>query len=378
MISCEKLWEIFEKQGLTYFAGVPDSTFKEWMSFLADNNGKILTNRIAAIERDAVGWAAGYHVSTGKIGVVYMQNSGLGNIVNPITSLTDLEVYNIPLVLMLGWRGEPGIKDEPQHKKMGRITIPLLDILEINHGFLPDNDKATAKFMAEVISVIRKTGKPYAIIVRNGILEEYKKSDNIVSQSVLEMAREEVIEIILDEMEGDEIIVSTTGKTSRELFELREAKKQGHQRDFLMVGSMGLAASFGAEIALQNFRKKVFIFDGDGSLIMSAGALSTIGFYGPENLYHIVFDNASYDSTGGQPTTSPVVNFKQLALANNYKEAEIITTKKELAMAIKEIRMKRGPHMLVVKAKGGARKDLGRPTINPIENKKAFMEFLLK
>lgn len=175
MISCENLWEIFKAQDLTYFTGVPDSTFKEWMSFLADNDGKGLTNRIAAIERDAVGWAAGYYISTGKIGVVYMQNSGLGNIVNPITSLTDPEVYNIPILFMVGWRGEPGEKDEPQHKKMGRITIPLLDVLEISHSILPDNIEGVRELIVKAVRDIGETGKPYAIVVKRGTLEEYKK-----------------------------------------------------------------------------------------------------------------------------------------------------------------------------------------------------------
>lgn len=192
------------------------------------------------------------------------------------------------------------------------------------------------------------------------------------------MTRGEAIKAIIDEMTGNEIIVSTTGKTSRELFELRETKQQGHQRDFLMVGSMGLTASFGAEIALQKPDKKVFIFDGDGAIIMSAGVLSTIGFYSPQNLYHIVFDNGSYDSTGGQETTSSVIDFEKLALANNYKGVEVIKTEQELREGVKEIKKRKGPQMLVVKVKKGARKDLGRPTVPPVENKKVFMQFLAK
>ncbi len=376
MITCQNLAETFKSQGLSYFAGVPDSTFKDWMSFLADNDGKGLTNRIAAIERDAVGWAAGYNIATGRIGVVYMQNSGLGNIVNPFTSLTDPEVYDIPLLFMVGWRGEPGEKDEPQHVKMGRITMSLLDVLEIEHSVLPDNIKDAEKLIARVVNEMKRTGKSHALIVKKGILEKYKRTEQAVEQIEFEMTRKDAVKIVVDAMNGDEVIVSTTGKTSRELFEDREARKEGHEKDFLMVGSMGLASSCGAEIALQKPDKKIFVFDGDGALIMSAGVLSTIGFYSPQNLYHIIFDNGSYDSTGGQQTTSSAIDFEKLALANNYKGIGVVKTETELREYVKEMKNRKGPQMLVIKVKKGARKDLGRPTSSPVENKKALMDFL--
>jgi phosphonopyruvate decarboxylase len=374
MITVQKLSEIFKAQELTFFTGVPDSTFKEWMSFLAEENGNGITNRIAAIERDAIGWAAGYHVSTGKIPVVYLQNSGLGNIINPLTSLTDPEVYNIPLLLMIGWRGEPGTKDEPQHIKMGKVTLPLLETLGIGYDILPDNWGEAEKTIIKAVGQIKETGKPFAIIIKSGILEEDKEREK--DGSNLEMTREEAIKIIVDLMDGREVIVSTTGKTSRELFEYRETKKTGHQRDFLMVGSMGLASSFGAEIALQKPGKKVFIFDGDGALIMSAGALPTIGFYSPKNLFHIVFDNASYDSTGGQQTVSSIIDFEKVALANGYKGVLTAQIKEELGKCFSEMVLKEGPQMLIVRVKKGARKDLGRPTTTPVGNKESFIRFL--
>ena len=374
MINCETLWEIFKRQGITYFTGVPDSTFKEWMSFLEEKHGIEITNRIVAIERDAVGWAAGYHAATGEIGVVYMQNSGLGNVVNPITSLTDPEVYNIPLLLMIGWRGELGEKDEPQHKKMGRITEPLLDVLEIKYSILPDTAEEAEKLIKESAEYIRKTGRPYALIIRSGTLEEYKS--HAKESCNYEMTREEAIKIIIDEMNESDVVVSTTGKTSRELFELREKEKSGHDRDFLMVGSMGLASSFGAEIALQKPEKRVFIFDGDGAAIMSEGVFSTIGFYSPENFYHVIFDNGSYDSTGGQPTTSSIVDFEKVALANGYKTASTVKTEQELRTYVRKTETEKGPWLIVVKVKKGARKDLGRPTSSPVENKQKFMKFL--
>jgi len=366
MIASQDLARIFKSLQMTYFTGVPDSTFKEWMTFLASQPE--LTNRIAAIERDAVGWAAGWNIATGKIPVVYMQNSGLGNIVNPLTSLTDEEVYKIPLLLMVGWRGEPGTKDEPQHKKMGKLTLPLLDTLGIGCEILPDTADEAEKAILRAVQSIKETGNPRAVIMKSGILEDCQAEKE---ESALEMSKEEAIRRIVEQLDGSEIIVSTTGKTSRELFEIRQALKAGHQRDFLMVGSMGLASSFAAEIALQKPARKVIVLDGDGALIMSMGVLPTIGFYAPKNLIHIVFDNGSYDSTGGQATVSSVINFERLALASGYKSTKVADKKEDLVLG-----EGMGPRMIVAKVKKGARRDLGRPTISPEENKNSFIQFV--
>jgi len=372
MIKCTELFEVFKENSFTYFTGVPDSTFKQWMSFLDDNDGKLLTNRIAAIERDAVSWAAGYHAATGKVGVVYMQNSGLGNVVNPLTSLID--PYHIPMLFLVGWRGEPEKKDEPQHITMGPLTIPLLHNLGIRCSIMPDNIEEVKDAIIKAKDYIVKTGKTYALVIRKGTFDSYTSKKT--AEPLLEMKREEAVKKVVDLLDLDTAIVSTTGKTSRELFEYREEKNAGHQNDFLMVGSMGCAASFGAEIALKKPNKKVFVFDGDGALIMSAGALSTISYYKPSNFYHIVFDNAAYESTGGQPTTSPKVDFEKLAMANGYTKARTVSTKVELENSILDLQSLPGPQMLIVKVAKGSRKDLGRPTTTPIENKKAFMNFL--
>lgn len=375
-MKCTELWNIFKKNNLTFFTGVPDSTFKNWMSFLDDMHSSELTNRIAAIERDAVGWAAGYHIATGKIGVVYMQNSGLGNIVNPITSLSDPEVYGIPMLLMIGWRGEPGKRDELQHIKMGKITLGLLDLLGIKYCILPNNFAKAHNEIQNAKEYMEKTNTPYALIIQEGIIEDYQK--NKKNEQDYEMKREDAIKTIIDTLTGDELIISTTGKTSRELFEYRKEKNFGHQNDFLMVGSMGLASSFGAELALQKSDKTVFVFDGDGALIMSAGALSTIGHYAPKNFYHIVFDNESHESTGGQPTASKTMDFDKLAIANGYTGAVIVQTKEKLIAEIERMQDTKGPRMLIVKIKKGARDNLGRPTITPQENKKVFTDFIQK
>ncbi len=381
-IKCEELYKVFKEQNLDYFTGVPDSTFKDWMKFLADNHENGLTNRIAVNECEAVSLAAGYHLATGNIGVIYMQNSGLGKTVNPLTSLTAKEVYSIPTVLMIGWRGNPKNekKDEPQHKMMGKIMLPLLDVLEIPYKVLEEKDDIN--IVREKIFWAKQTAKQTnyatAIIMTNGLFEEYDALKKIKTN--YEMFREDAIKFIINNLGGDEIIISTTGKTSRELFEYRESLKQGHEKDFLTVGSMGCSSSIALEIALQKPNKKVFIFDGDGATLMQLGALATVGHNNPKNLTHIIFDNNAYDSTGGQPTSSDSVDFKKIASACGYMNAKQIESKKDLVDFFKEIKnlKQEGPKILVIKVNKGARKDLGRPTITPIENKQALMDFLGK
>lgn len=373
MISCEKLFEVFRKNGLLFFTGVPDSTFKDWMNFLADMHGERLTNVVACNECEATAIAAGYHLATGRIGVVYMQNSGEGKTVNPLTSLCDSEVYSIPVLLMIGWRGEPGTKDEPQHKKMGRLMIPLLDTLEIPYKILPQNIEEAEKVIKEMKKLAEEKKRPVAIIIKTNTLEEYESKKKLKTN--YEMKREDAIKVIVDNLDGSEAIVSTTGKTSRELFEYRVARKET-PRDFYTVGSMGCSASIALGIALQKPEKKIFVFDGDGAVLMQMGALSTIGHYKPKNLYHIIFDNESHDSTGGQPTNSDTVNFEQVALACGYKAAKKVEKREDLIKAITELNQSEGPSIIIVKVNKGARKDLGRPTTTPIENKESFIEKL--
>lgn len=376
IMKCEQLWDIFKKNGFTYFTGVPDSTFKSWMSFLDDMNGTELVNRIAAIERDSIGLAAGYYTATRKPGIVYMQNSGLGNAINPLTSLADPKVYNIPMLLMVGWRGEPGKHDEPQHIKMGEITLPLLDTLNLKYNILPNEPELAEKIISGIKKEIEEKSGIHVLIIKEGIIENYDKKNKTLSPQ--EMSREDAIKSICDKLSDNDIIVSTTGKASRELFEYREEKKRGHQNDFLMVGSMGLAASFGAEIALHVPKLKVYIFDGDGAIMMSAGSLSAIGHYSPNNFNHIVFDNGAYESTGCQPTNSGSIDFEKLASANNYKWTKTVKTKSELICAIDEMKKTNGPSMLIIKVNANSRKNLGRPTTTPVQNINDFMENISK
>jgi len=372
MVLCEQFYEIMQENGINFFTGVPDSTFKDWLNFLFDEHNKKVTTVIACNECEAIATAAGHHLATGKIGCVYMQNSGEGKTVNPLTSLCDKEVYSIPMLLMIGWRGQPGERDEPQHKKMGRIMIPLLDVLEIPYRILSENLEEIKKDTSEMIKLAKRESKPAAIIIKSGVFEEYASKNK--NKNDYEMSREEAMHAIMADLKGDEAIIATTGKTSRELFEYR-VKRRELPRDFYTVGSMGCSASIANSIAINKQERKILIFDGDGAAIMQLGALATIGHYGPKNLIHIIFDNESYESTGNQSSVSSSIDFEKIALSCGYKTAFTIKAKKELSK-IKSMLDEDGPVMVVLKVNQKSRKDLGRPNKTPIENKQSFMDFL--
>lgn len=371
IIICQDLWDVFKNLDFDFFVGVPDSTFKDWMKFLDDPINTELTNIIACNECEAIAIAAGYHLATNKVGVVYMQNSGFGKTINPITSLSDPEVYSIPTLLMIGWRGEPDKKDEPQHKKMGRIMQSMLRTMEIPFEILPNNIDEAQKTIAKMKELAIANQGPVALIIKKGTFEKYESSRN--HEPKYEMSKEDAIKTIIDNFNGDEIVVSTTGKTSRELYEYRVYKNQTPD-DFYTVGSMGCSAAIAFGIATQKKDKPIFVFDGDGAVIMQMGTLTTIGNYLPNNLNHIIFDNSAYDSTGGQPTNSENIDFEQIALATGFRFVKTVASRENLLATLNEMRSTPGPNMLIIKVNKGSRTDLGRPTTTPIENKKQFMK----
>ena len=374
MITPEKFYKALNENSVTFFAGVPDSLLKSFCAYLSDHTS-LEKNIITANEGGAVALAAGHYLATGQPGLVYMQNSGLGNAVNPLTSLADEKVYSIPLLLLIGWRAEPGVKDEPQHAKMGEITLKMLETLKIPYRVLGDNFEKTIR---EAKDYMIKNSAPFAIVVKKDTFESYPPArlSLAVDNSGL-LSREEAIKTIVPLLEDDNVIVSTTGMASRELFELRERNKQGHERDFLTVGSMGHASQIALGIALEKPSQPVYCFDGDGAVIMHMGHLAIIGQVKPENFRHIVFNNLVHDSVGGQPTAASSISLAKIAEANGYKKAFSVKTKKELGKAVNRLKNIKGPVLVEVKIKSGARADLGRPTSTPIENKKTFMDFLL-
>jgi phosphonopyruvate decarboxylase len=373
MIISAELYALLTEYQITFFTGVPDSLLKDFCAYVTDNTPQE-RNIIAANEGNAIALAAGYHLATGKAGVVYMQNSGLGNCLNPLTSLTDPHAYSIPMLLVIGWRGEPGKKDEPQHIKQGMVTLGLLNTLGIEYGILPDSIEEAKKLVLKARDHMTKHNVPYAIVVRKGTFEPYKLQNK--KETNYAFNREDAVKFIAPLLDDSDIVISTTGKTSRELFEHRARNEQGHHRDFLTVGCMGHSSSIALGIALQKPNRNVYCFDGDGAVIMHMGALSSVGQMRPKNFKHIVFNNFAHDSVGGQPTAADIINIPRIALDNGYKIAFSAESEEEIKSKMNEIKNLEGPVLLEIKVNKGARKDLGRPTRTPLENKADFMQFL--
>ncbi|MBE9468221.1 MAG: phosphonopyruvate decarboxylase [Bacteroidetes bacterium] len=373
MINTKSFYELLKKNGVDFFSGVPDSLLKNICAYFTDNVAAE-NNIIAANEGGAIALGAGYHLATGKIPLIYMQNSGIGNAINPLLSLVDEKVYSIPILLMIGWRGEPGIKDEPQHIKQGEVTTKLLEAMNIPYEILPEEFEKAKLVIEKSIKHIKKSSSPFAFVVRKNLFEPYELKNKVKTN--FEMKREDAIKIIVDALNKDDIIVSTTGKTSRELFEYREELCQGHQNDFLTVGSMGHSSQIALGIALQKKEKQIFCFDGDGAVIMHTGSMGIIGSLCPKNYKHIIFNNGAHDSVGGQPTIGHSIDFKSIAKGFNYKKVFIADDKKSLSENIIKLKNTEGPALLEVKINKGARKNLGRPTLTTIENKNNFMSTL--
>lgn len=372
MIQPKAFIDALAKGGVDFFAGVPDSLLKNLCAYITDNVSRE-KNIIAANEGNAVGLAAGYHLATGKVGCVYMQNSGEGNIVNPLLSLVDEDVYHIPMLLVIGWRGEPGVHDEPQHVKQGKVTLSLLETMGVPYAVLDENWETQ---VAQALTQIRETNGVSALIVRKGTFEDYVLQKQTLSS--LPLSREEAIKIVVDKLRKDDIVVSTTGMISRELFEYREALGQGHGADFLTVGSMGHASQIALGIALQKPKRRVVVFDGDGALLMHMGGLAIIGDYCPKNLVHIVFNNGAHDSVGGQPTVGQKIDIEAIAKAVGYADVISVDSQMSLMFAMNHVNnaVIEGTSLINVNVRKGNRKDLGRPTTTPIQNKEAFMQNL--
>lgn len=373
MVSPELFIKTLQENGINFFAGVPDSLLKNVCAYITDN---VTANRniITANEGSAVGVAAGHYLATGELPLVYMQNSGIGNAVNPLLSLADEKVYSIPMLLMIGWRGEPGVHDEPQHVKQGAVTLELLDSMGIPWVVLPEDETAVASAIGLIVTDCRKKSKPHAIVIKKGTFGSYKLQTKVPNTNPV--CREEALKCVAGNIPSDSIIVSTTGKLSRELYEYRDEKGMPHESDFLTVGSMGHSSSIALGIALAKPDRKVFCFDGDGAFIMHMGAITNIGHLAPENLIHIVFNNGAHESVGGQPTLGFGIRIPEIAKACGYPYAETVSTTGEIKKALSDALQRKGPSLIEIRVGINSREDLGRPKTTPIENKEAFMKFI--
>ena len=376
MVSPKFFIEALREKGIDCFAGVPDSLLKNICAYITDNCDA-QHNIITANEGAAVGLAAGHYLATGKPACVYMQNSGEGNIINPLASLTDPEVYNIPILLLIGWRGRPGVHDEPQHVKQGKVTTGLLNTMGVNFDVLSkDEDKAEKQIAKAVEALNRK--EVYALVIEKDTFDSYTLQN--VEKNDFSMSREEAIQTVAAALGDKDAIVSTTGMISRELFEYRTQMNQGHERDFLTVGSMGHASQIALGIAMEKQDRRIWCFDGDGATIMHMGSMAIVASKAPKNYIHVVFNNGAHDSVGGQPTVGLSIDLPTVAKAVGYKHIYSVDSKesldKQLSIIKSQLSLSEGPIFIEVRVKKGNRKDLGRPTTTPIQNKEALMQFL--
>ena len=374
MIRPEYFIEKLRENGIGCFAGVPDSLLKNMCAYITDHFDAA-HNIIAANEGAAVALAAGHYLATGQPACVYMQNSGEGNIINPLASLTDQEVYNIPVLLLIGWRGCPGVHDEPQHVKQGKVTTGLLNVMGINYEVLAKEEDKAEKQIAKAVKYLQNK-EVFALVIEKDTFDEYKLQN--VEVNDLPMSREEAIQNVASMLGERDCIVSTTGMISRELFEYRAAMNQDHERDFLTVGSMGHASQIALGISLAQPERRVWCFDGDGATIMHMGSMAIVGNKAPKNYIHVVFNNGAHDSVGGQPTVGLKIDLPAIAKAVGYTRTYSVDNNEDLADALQSVNVVEGPVLIEVKVKKGNRKDLGRPTTTPIQNKEALMQFLSK
>jgi phosphonopyruvate decarboxylase len=363
----------FKKNNIDFYTGVPDSQLKPLCNYLMDKYGISNDHIIAANEGNAVALAAGYFLATGKVPCVYLQNSGMGNIINPVASLLSDQVYGIPCVFIVGWRGEPDHVDEPQHRFQGEVTLRLLEVMNIEYRILDQDttENDLEHWMNEFMSLL-DAGKSVALVVKRGSLHYEQEADFKNDYSALS---EEIIQHITQASKED-VIVSTTGKISRELFETRESGGQSHQFDFLTVGSMGHCSSIALGVAIHQPIRRVWCIDGDGAALMHMGSMALIGAQSPSNFIHIIINNGAHESVGGHPTVADSINFKQVALACGYKGAYSVNNLNELDEVLAHGMDEQGPTFIEVKSAIGSRKDLGRPAKSPRENKISFMEYL--
>lgn len=371
MINPDSLYRFLKSRDIEFYSGVPDSLMQNWLLTLQRNSTE--SNHIIAVnEGAAVAIAAGYYMATGKLPVVYLQNSGLGNAVNALTSITDKEIYSIPILLFIGWRGAPGIHDEPQHKKMGRITEQMLDVLEIPHFILSEDETEAFTTVENAASLAMQQQSAVAILVKENV---FSKQAPDISPSEYKLSRERSIELLLEGFNEKDALICTTGKASRELYELNQQRTTPLQKIFYSIGGMGLANQIALGIDLQK-RSRIIMLDGDGALLMHMGALATIGQLGSENYIHIVLNNGCHESVGGQPTEGFDIDLCHIASACGYRDVTLVTNEQQLQDWIAGPLNKPGKKFLEIRIDASCREKLPRVSGPFTERKELLMSML--
>jgi phosphonopyruvate decarboxylase len=373
MINPETFVQNCAEQGVTFYTGVPDSLLKQLNAHIMQSLPRE-QHVIAANEGAAVGIAIGHYLRTGRPAAVYLQNSGYGNLVNPLLSLADPDVYGVPMLIVIGWRGQTGVKDEPQHVKQGRVMAPLLDAAELPWAVLPKDPAEAEQCLKDAVATAMERSCPHVLMVeKDTFAEPAVKLPKVPSDLP---SREEALTALVQAVGNDAVIVSTTGMLSRELFEYRERTGTDSGRDFLTVGGMGHASSIALGVAMAETDREVWCFDGDGALLMHMGSLAIIADHAPAHYFHVVFNNGVHDSVGGQPTSIGKVDVAAAAQAMGYRYAASTSDLASLPEQVATLRAQGGPSLLELRVRPGNRPDIGRPTRTPQESKRAFMSAL--
>jgi phosphonopyruvate decarboxylase len=371
MIDPRNLVEHLRTLGTSLFVGVPDSLLKPFGQYVMAELPRS-SHIITANEGAAVSVAMGQYLRTRQPALVYLQNSGLGNTINPLLSLADRAVYGIPMIVMIGWRGQPGVKDEPQHVTQGRVMTAMLDAMELPYSVLPDDEEGARAVMTTAYQTSVDQQHPYVVLVEKGTFAEYVESDPAETDTSLP-TREAAVAALLEVVADEALIVATTGMLSRELFEIRETSGHDGRTDFLTVGGMGHASAIALGVAASEPDREVWCFDGDGAMLMHAGTMATIGDHGSSNFRHALFNNGVHDSVGGQPTSIAVVDIPAVALAMNYRSAVTAASLGDLGDIASAMSTAGGPSLVELRIRPGSRSDLGRPTRTPRESRDRFM-----
>ena len=362
-----------KNMGIDSLIGVPDSTLKVFCDYVNSEGSNVFNHFVPANEGAAVGLAVGNYLATGRPACVYMQNSGIGNIVNPVTSIAHADVYDIPMLFLIGWRGEPGKKDEPQHKFMGRITESIFDVLEIGHEVIGEEttDEELDAILLKAAAAL-KQNRQFAVIIKKNAFEDRKFSDYANEHKLV---REKAIDTILESLNKDDVIISTTGKISREVYEESDRLLGDHKQAFLTVGGMGHASMIALGYAKQRPDKKVFCIDGDGAVLMHMGSLAFLAKQSPDNMVHICLNNEAHESVGGMPTGAAGISYAEIAKSCGYPIVNCVTTQEELKLAMDAAKNNNKLTFVEVMVAMESRADLGRPKESAVENKENFMEY---